>query len=211
MQALASVFGGTQSLHTNSYDEALALPSEEAATIALRTQQLIAHESGIADTIDPLAGSYAVESLTDKMEQEVTKYIEKIDAKGGMIKCIEDGYINQEIEEASYKYQLEVETKERIIVGVNEYTTNQDDPVDILKINPQIEMIQKKKLDHLRKSRDNKKVNQGLSKLENAARTGENLMPYIVASVRDYATIGEMTNALQKIYTRYGRQSSREV
>lgn len=211
MQALASVFGGTQSLHTNSYDEALALPSEEAATIALRTQQLIAHESGIADTIDPLAGSYAVESLTDKIEQEVTKYIEKIDAKGGMIKCIEDGYINQEIEEASYKYQLEVETKERIIVGVNEYTTNQDDPVDILKINPQIEMIQKKKLDHLRKSRDNKKVSQGLSKLENAARTGENLMPYIVASVRDYATIGEMTNALQKIYTRYGKQSSRAV
>jgi len=211
MQALASVFGGTQSLHTNSYDEALALPSEEAATIALRTQQLIAHESGIADTIDPLAGSYAVESLTDKIEQEVTKYIEKIDAKGGMIKCIEDGYINQEIEEASYKYQLEVETKERIIVGVNEYTTNQDDPVDILKINPQIEMIQKKKLDHLRKSRDNKKVSQGLSKLENAARTGENLMPYIVQSVRDYATIGEMTNALQKIYTRYGKQSSRAV
>lgn len=211
MQALASVFGGTQSLHTNSYDEALALPSEEAATIALRTQQLIAHESGIADTIDPLAGSYAVESLTDKIEQEVTKYIEKIDAKGGMIKCIEDGYINQEIEEASYKYQLEVETKERIIVGVNEYTTNQDDPVDILKINPQIEMIQKKKLDHLRNSRDNKKVSQGLSKLENAARTGENLMPYIVQSVRDYATIGEMTNALQKIYTRYGRQSSRAV
>ncbi len=211
MQALASVFGGTQSLHTNSYDEALALPSEEAATIALRTQQLIAHESGVADTIDPLAGSYAVESLTDKMEQEVTKYIEKIDAKGGMIKCIEDGYINQEIEEASYKYQLEVETKQRIIVGVNEYTTDQDDPVDILKINPQIEMIQKKKLDHLRKSRDNKKVNQGLSKLENAARTGENLMPYIVASVRDYATIGEMTNALQKIYTRYGRQSSRAM
>ena len=211
MQALASVFGGTQSLHTNSYDEALALPSEEAATIALRTQQLIAHESGVADTIDPLAGSYAVESLTDKMEQEVTKYIEKIDAKGGMIKCIEDGYINQEIEEASYKYQLEVETKQRIIVGVNEYTTDQDDPVDILKINPQIEMIQKKKLDHLRKSRDNKKVNQGLSKLENAARTGENLMPYIVRSVRDYATIGEMTNALQKIYTRYGRQNSRAM
>jgi methylmalonyl-CoA mutase N-terminal domain/subunit len=145
------------------------------------------------------------------MEQEVTKYIEKIDAKGGMIKCIEDGYINQEIEEASYKYQLEVETKERIIVGVNEYTTDQDDPVDILKINPQIEMIQKKKLDHLRKSRDNKKVSQGLSKLENAARTGDNLMPYIVQSVRDYATIGEMTNALQKIYTRYGRQSSRAM
>ena len=211
MQALASVVGGTQSLHTNSYDEALALPSEEAATIALRTQQLIAHESGIADTIDPLAGSYAIESLTDKIEQEVTKYIEKIDAKGGMIKCIEDGYINQEIEEASYKCQLEVETKERIIVGVNEYTTNQDDPVDILKINPQIEMIQKMKLDHLRKSRDNKKVSQGLSKLENAARTGENLMPYIVQSVRDYATIGEMTNALQKIYTRYGKQSSRAV
>ena len=211
MQALASVLGGTQSLHTNSYDEALALPSEEAATIALRTQQLIAHESGIADTIDPLAGSYAVESLTSKLEQEISSYIVKIDAKGGMIKCIEDGYINQEIEEASYKYQLEVEAKQRLIVGVNEYIADHEDPVDLLKINPKIEIIQKKKLDHLRSSRDNKKVNKGLDKLENAARNNENVMPLIVQSVRDYATIGEMTSALEKVYSRYGRQNSRAV
>jgi methylmalonyl-CoA mutase N-terminal domain/subunit len=211
MQALASVLGGTQSLHTNSYDEALALPSEEAATIALRTQQLIAHESGVADTIDPLAGSYAVESITNELEQEITGYIDKIDAKGGMIKCIEDGYINQEIEDASYKYQLEVEAKNRIIVGVNEYITDNEDPVDILKINPKIEIIKKKKLDHLRTSRDNEKVAQGLDKLEKAARKGENLMPYIVRSVRDYATIGEMTKALQKVYSRYGRQNSHAI
>ena len=207
MQALASVLGGTQSLHTNSYDEALALPSEEAATIALRTQQLIAHESGVADTIDPLAGSYAVESLTNEIEDKVLEYITKIDSKGGMIKCIEDGYINQEIEEASYNYQLEVEKKERIIVGVNDYVADNEQPVDILKINPEIESIKKKKLKDLREKRDNKKVAHGLDELENAARNSENLMPYIVQAVRDYATIGEMTRALEKVYSRFGRQS----
>lgn len=208
MQALASVLGGTQSLHTNSYDEALALPSEEAATIALRTQQLIAYESGVADTVDPLAGSYAVEALTNRVEAEIVKYIEKIDSKGGMIKCIEDGYINQEIEDASYKYQLEVESKERVIVGVNEYITDNEENVDILKINPEIENIKKKSLAELRSSRDNSKIQQGLDKLEIAARSGENLMPHIVENVRNYATIGEMTKALEKVYARFGRQSS---
>ncbi|MGH7901078.1 MAG: acyl-CoA mutase large subunit family protein [Thermodesulfobacteriota bacterium] len=207
LQALAAVLGGTQSLHTNSYDEALALPSEEAATIALRTQQLIANESGVADTIDPLGGSYAIEYLTNKIEEEATKYLERIDKMGGMIKCIEDGYINHEIEEASYRYQLEVENKERIIVGVNEFTTANDEPIEILKINPQIEEIKREKLKRLRNNRNNKRVNEDLKRLEESARSNVNLMPYIVEAVRDYATIGEMTLALQKVYGRF-RQSA---
>ena len=203
LQALAAVLGGTQSLHTNSYDEALALPSEEAATIALRTQQLIAYESGVADTIDPLGGSYAIESLTNKIEEEVTNYLERIDNMGGMIKCIEDGFINHEIEEASYRYQLAVENKERIIVGVNEFTTENDEPVELLKINPQIEKIKREKLRRLRKNRNNDRVNEDLKRLEESARSNVNLMPCIVEAVRDYATIGEMTLALQKVYGRF--------
>jgi methylmalonyl-CoA mutase N-terminal domain/subunit len=203
LQALAAVLGGTQSLHTNSYDEALALPSEEAATIALRTQQLIAHESGVADTIDPLGGSYAVETITNEIEEEVLNYIDNIDKRGGMIKCIEDGYINQEIEEASYKYQLDVESKERIVVGVNNFEVSEDEPVDILKINPEIEKTQRNRLTDLRKNRNNDKVNKDLSDLEAAARAGENIMPYIVEAVRDYATIGEMIKSLEQVYKRY--------
>jgi methylmalonyl-CoA mutase N-terminal domain/subunit len=211
IQALAAVLGGTQSLHTNSFDEALALPSEEAATIALRTQQIVAYESGVADTIDPLAGSYAIEALTKRIEEEATKYIEEIDRRGGMIKCIEEGYINQEIEEASYRYQLEVENKERIIVGVNEFTNVSEEPVEILKIDPQIEVIKRERLKELRSKRDNGRVKADLKRLEEAARANENLMPYIVEAVRDYATIGEMTPALEKIYGRYGRSSKAAV
>ncbi len=207
VQALAAVLGGTQSLHTNSFDEALALPSEEAATIALRTQQLIAHESGVADTIDPLGGSYVIESLTDRIEGEVVNYLNQIDKRGGMIKCIEDGYINREIEEASYRYQLDVERGERIIVGVNEFTSADDGPVEILRINPKIEEIKRKKLKVLRKRRDNRRVVYDLKTLETKARADENLMPYIVEAVRGYATIGEMTSALQKVYGRFGQSS----
>lgn len=206
IQALAAVLGGTQSLHTNSFDEALALPSEEAATIALRTQQLIAYESGVADTIDPLGGSYVIECLTDKIEKDVINYLGQIDKRGGMIKCIEDGYINREIEEASYRYQLDVEKGERIIVGMNEFTSD-DEPVELLKINPKIEEIKRKKLNILREKRDNAKVNSDLNRLEEKARANENLMPYIVEAVRSYATIGEMTSALQNVYGRYGQSS----
>jgi methylmalonyl-CoA mutase N-terminal domain/subunit len=211
IQALAAVLGGTQSLHTNSFDEALALPSEEAATIALRTQQVIAYESGAGDTIDPLGGSYAVEALTNKIEEEAVKYIEDIDRRGGMIKCIEDGYINQEIEEASYRYQLEVENKERIIVGVNEFTNIDGEPVEILKINPEIETIKRERLKELRNKRDNHRVNSDLKRLEEAARAGENLMPFIVEAVRDYATIGEMTRALERVYGRFGRSNKAAI
>ncbi len=206
IQALAAVLGGTQSLHTNSFDEALALPSEEAATIALRTQQLIAYESGVADTIDPLGGSYVIECLTDKIEKDVINYLGQIDKRGGMIKCIEDGYINREIEEASYRYQLDVEKRERIIVGMNEFTSN-DEPVELLKINPKIEEIKRKKLNILREKRDNAQVNSDLNRLEEKARANENVMPYIVEAVRSYATIGEMTSALQNVYGRYGQSS----
>ncbi len=211
IQALAAVLGGTQSLHTNSFDEALALPSEEAATIALRTQQVIAYESGAGDTIDPLGGSYAVEALTNKIEEEAVKYIEDIDRRGGMIKCIEDGYINQEIEDASYRYQLEVENKERIIVGVNEFTNIDGEPVEILKINPEIETIKRERLKELRNKRDNHRVNSDLKRLEEAARAGENLMPFIVEAVRDYATIGEMARALERVYGRFGRSNKAAV
>ena len=208
IQALAAVLGGTQSLHTNSFDEALALPSEEAATIALRTQQLIAHESGVADTIDPLGGSYVIECLTDKIENEVINYLGQIDKRGGMIKCIEDGYVNREIEEASYRYQLDVEKGERIIVGMNEFTSDDDESVELLKINPKIEEIKRQKLKTLREKRDNGRVNSDLKNLEEKARANENLMPYIVEAVRGYATIGEMTSALQNVYGRYGQSGS---
>jgi methylmalonyl-CoA mutase N-terminal domain/subunit len=203
IQALASVLGGTQSLHTNSFDEALALPSEEAATIALRTQQVVAFESGVGDTIDPLAGSYCIEALTNKIEGEAIKYIEQIDKRGGTIKCIEEGYINHEIEESSYKYQREVERKERIIVGVNEYTNSNEEPVEIHKINPHIEAIKSDRLKELRAKRDSNRVKGDLKRLEEAAKGNENLMPYIVEAVRDYVTIGEMSMTLEKVYGRY--------
>ena len=203
IQALAAALGGTQSLHTNSFDEALALPSEEAATIALRTQQVIAYESGAGDTIDPLAGSYCIEALTNKIEEESIKYIEQIDKRGGMIRCIEEGYINREIEDASYRYQREVESKERIIVGVNEFTNVNEEPVEIHKINPEIEAIKRERLKELRSKRDNDKVKVDLRRLEEAARGNENLMPFIVETVRDYATIGEMSMTLERVYGRY--------
>lgn len=203
IQALAAALGGTQSLHTNSFDEALALPSEEAATIALRTQQVIAYESGAGDTIDPLAGSYCIEALTNKIEEESIKYIEQIDKRGGMIRCIEEGYINREIEDASYKYQREVEGKERIIVGVNEFTNVNEEPVEIHKINPEIEAIKRERLKELRSKRDDDKVKVALRRLEEAARGNENLMPFIVEAVTDYATIGEMSMTLERVYGRY--------
>ena len=203
LQALAAVLGGTQSLHTNSYDEALALPSEEAATIALRTQQIIAYESGVTETIDPLAGSYFVEAMTNRLEEKAKEYIEKIDKIGGMTKAIEQGYIQREIEESAYKYQREVEKKERIIVGVNEYTVAEEDVGEVHKVDPMVREIQIEKLARLKKRRNNEKVKWALKELEYAAKTGKNLMPYIIEAVRNYATIGEMTGVLENIFGRY--------
>ena len=203
LQALAAVLGGTQSLHTNSFDEALALPSELAVRVALRTQQIIAYESGVADTIDPLAGSYYVEWLTDKIEEEALRYIEKIDSMGGAVEAIEKGYIQREIVESSYRYQREVEEKDRIIVGVNEFITEEKVPIEILKIDPKIEEKLIERLNVVKKQRNNAKVKETLEELRKAAERDENLMPVILKAVKAYATTGEICGVLREVYGEY--------
>jgi methylmalonyl-CoA mutase N-terminal domain/subunit len=189
-QAMAAVLGGTQSLHTNGYDEALSLPTEEAAKIALRTQQIIAFESGVTDTVDPLAGSYFIEELTDTVEAQAWKYIEKIDAMGGSVNAIEEGYIQEEIARASYEFQKEVEKAERIIVGVNKFTEKEPPFDKVFKIDDSIRMLQTNKINALKASRDNQKEAETLARLENAAKGTENLMPIIIEAVEEYATLG---------------------
>ena len=203
MQAMAAVLGGTQSLHTNSFDEALGLPTEESATIALRTQQIIAHECDVANTIDPFAGSYFVENLTDQIEEKVYEYLKIIKKKGGMVKCIEDNYIQSEIENSAYDFQIELESKERVIVGVNDFKAEDEEVPPIQGIDKNLEKNQNESLEILRKNRDNKKVNKCLSLLTKAAENSENIMPYILEAVREYSTIGEMTSALESVHGRY--------
>ncbi len=203
IQALAAVLGGTQSLHTNSKDEALALPTEEAVRIALRTQQIIAHESGVAETIDPLAGSYYIENLTDRIEEEAMKYIEKIDKLGGAPSAIEKGYIQKEIQDSAYRYQMEIESQERIVVGVNKFQIEEEHHEDILRVDPAVEKLQRQKLEALKKERDNEKVKESLEALEVVAKTDENLMPYILDSVKAYATLGEVCGVLRKVFGEY--------
>lgn len=203
IQALAAVLGGTQSLHTNSKDEALALPTEEAVRIALRTQQVIAHESGVAETVDPLAGSYYIENLTDRIEEEAMEYIEKIDELGGAPKAIEKGYIQKEIQDSAYRYQMEIESQERIVVGVNKFQIDEDHHEDILRVDPEVERLQKQKLEVLKKERDNDKVKESLRALEEAAKTDANLMPYILDSVKTYATLGEICGVLREVFGEY--------
>ena len=204
IQALAAVLGGTQSLHTNSYDEALSLPTEKSVRIALRTQQIIAYESGVVDTIDPLGGSYYIEWLTDHIYEEALKYIEKIQKMGGMMKAIERGYIQKEIAESAYKFQKEVEEKKRIIVGVNEFVVDEPLDVEILKVDPSIREKQIERLKKLRSERDNKKVEEALDRLRKAAETeDENLMPYIIEAHRHLATLGEVTDVLREVWGEY--------
>ncbi len=203
IQALAAVLGGTQSLHTNSLDEAWALPSEAAATLALRTQQVIAHESGVASTADPLAGSYFVERLTLDTERACLDYFEKIDALGGMVAAIEKGFPQREIHEAAYAYQLAVERKEKIIVGVNEYAAAEPAPLDILVIDEAAAQRQKEKLDGLKRKRDGRRAEETLEALASAAAGNTNLMPYILNCVRAYATLGEMCDVLRKVFGTY--------
>ncbi|MGA1862690.1 methylmalonyl-CoA mutase family protein [Deferribacter thermophilus] len=203
IQALAAVLGGTQSLHTNSYDEALALPTEKSVRIALRTQQIIAHESGVADTIDPLAGSYLIESWTNEIEQKAEEYIKKIDELGGMIKAIEMGYVQKEIQNSAYEYQLSIEKGEQIVVGVNKYQIEEEPPKDILKIDPKVEENQKRKLKELREKRDNIAVQNSLKRLEEVAKTNENLMPYIINCAKNYATLGEIVKSLKNVFGEY--------
>jgi methylmalonyl-CoA mutase N-terminal domain/subunit len=202
-EALAAVLGGTQSLHTNSLDETLALPTEKAVQIALRTQQIIAEEIGVANTIDPLGGSYYVEYLTDKMEEECYKYFEKIEKLGGVIPAIEKGFFQKEISEASYIYQKEIENKERIIVGVNEYIVPEEEKIEILKIPEEVEEKQKKSLKKLRRERDNREVRRTLNELLKVAKSSKNIMPPIISAVKAYATIGEIINTLKEVFGEY--------
>ncbi|TAM82679.1 MAG: methylmalonyl-CoA mutase [Acidobacteria bacterium] len=203
IQALAGVLGGTQSLHTNSLDEAWALPTEHAATVALRTQQVIAHESGVAAVADPLGGSYFLEKLTLDTERACYEYFDKIDAMGGMVAAIEKGFPQKEIHEAAYAYQRAVELKEKIVVGVNEFVTEEDRPVDILVIDKGIAKRQRDKLAALKKKRDNARVRRSLDALGGRAESGGNLMPCILESVRAYATLGEMCDVLRKVFGTY--------
>ena len=202
-QAMAAVLGGTQSLHTNGYDEALSLPTEAAAKIALRTQQVIAFESGVTDTVDPLAGSYFVENLTDEIEAAAQLYIDKIDAMGGSVNAIENGYIQNEIGDAAYQYQVEIEAGTRVIVGVNKFTQEQEGINDVFTIDESIRTIQTDKLNKLKSERDNLAVEKALSDLKIAAKGTENLMPFILVAVEAYASLGEIADVLRSVFGEY--------
>ncbi|MHA1385223.1 MAG: acyl-CoA mutase large subunit family protein, partial [Candidatus Helarchaeota archaeon] len=205
LQALSAILGGTQSLHTNSFDETLALPTEHAVRIALRTQQIIAHESGVADTVDPLGGSYFVEQLTDKMEEECYNYFKRIDELGGVVKAINRGFFQREIARAAYLYQREIERKQRIVVGLNDYRVDGDDQIriELLKIGPEVEKTQHERLKKLRETRDNQEVKRTLKELKNAAETDTNLMPYILDAAHAYATLGEIRDVLVGVFGEY--------
>lgn len=203
IQTLAAVMGGTQSLHTNSKDEALALPTEDSVRVALRTQQIVANESGVADTIDPLAGSYYVESLTNEIEKEALALIEKIDEIGGAPQAIEQGYIQQEIMDSAYKYQKEIENNEKIIVGVNKYHIDEEAPKGLLRVDPAVGERQKKKIEELKANRDNDKVTKKLEILREICKSEENIMPAILDAVMEYATLGEICGVMREEFGEY--------
>ena len=197
------MLGGTQSLHTNSRDEALALPTEEAVRIALRTQQIIAYESGVAETVDPLAGSYYIESLTDRIEKEALQYLKHIDDLGGAVKAIEQGYIQKEIQDSAYQWQMDVEKGERIIVGLNKFQIEEKPPKGLLRVDPAVGERQKERLSALRARRNNNMVISALASLRNTARGTENLMFPILDAVRAYATLGEICEVLREEFGEY--------
>lgn len=203
IQALAAVLGGTQSLHSNSMDEALGLPTENAARIALRTQQVIAHESGVADTVDPLAGSFAIEELTNELERLAVEYIEKIDAMGGMLRAIETGYVQQEIQDAAYDYQRAVETNEAVVVGVNKFRIDEGASIPILRVDPQIELDQVERLRAVRAKRDAAIAESALKSLADAAAGTENLLPRILQCVESCVTVGEISHKLRGVWGEY--------
>jgi methylmalonyl-CoA mutase N-terminal domain/subunit len=207
LQAMAAVLGGTQSLHTNALDEALALPTAEAATLALRTQQIIAHETGVVDVVDPLGGSYFVERLTQQLEDEALRYFETIDAMGGMIEAIERGYPQREIAESSYLFQQAVEAGERVIVGVNRFAADDHEPIGTLYIDETAGDAQLAKLERLRRTRDADRVRHALGALQEGAADGSNTMPLLLDAVRAYATIGEMCDALRAVWGEYVEQA----
>jgi methylmalonyl-CoA mutase N-terminal domain/subunit len=203
VQALAAVLGGTQSLHTNGHDEALSLPTEEAARIALRTQQILASESGVADTADPLGGSYFIEALTNEVEDNAWQLIHKIDAIGGSVVAIEEGFIQNEIARSAYEYQRNIETGEKIIVGVNKFQLDDEVPIDILRVNDDIREIQAQKLQELKRDRDHAKVDQCLQLLNDKASSGENLMPAVLEAVENKCTLGEIADTLREVFGEY--------
>ena len=203
IQALAAALGGCQSLHTNSMDEALALPTEDAALIALRTQQILAHETGVTNTIDPVAGSYAIEHLTNEIEQGAVDYISKIDAMGGMLRAIESGFVQGEIQKAAYDFQRAVESKEQIIVGVNDFIAEEERTIPTLRIEPEIERSQIARLNALRAKRDSAKTQSALAELQRRAATTENLLPAILTAVEAHATVGEISDALRRVFGEY--------
>ncbi len=205
-QALAAVFGGTQSLHTNSFDEALGLPTEDSVKLALRTQQVIGYETGIPGIIDPLGGSYAIEAMTNKIEKEAMEYIERIEAMGGAIKAIEQGYFQKEIHKSAYEYQKKIESGAINILGVNKFKSEDKTKPKILKVNPKVVQKQIKGLKKIVKERNGKKVKESLTRLKSAAEKGENLMSYILDCVRVYATVGEITTELKNVYGEYKEQ-----
>lgn len=203
VQTLAAVLGGTQSLHTNGYDEALSLPTEEAARIALRTQQIVAYESGAPDTVDPLAGSYFVEALTDEIEQKAFELINKIEAMGGSVNAIEEGFIQNEIARSAYEYQRRIETGEKIIVGVNKFQSEENEAIPLLRIDDSIRQLQTEKLKQLRNNRDNAKVDQLLQIINDKAVSNENLMPAVIEAVENNVTLGEISDELRSVFGEY--------
>ena len=203
LQTAAAVMGGTQSLHTNSKDEALALPTTESVTIALRTQQIVAYESGLADTVDPLGGSYYVEALTDKIEAEAWDYIQKIDEIGGAPEAIAKGYIQKEIQDSAYKWQMDIEKGDRIIVGVNKFQQEEEPPTNLLRVDGSVGKLQADKIAALKARRDNAKVEETLAALEKACAGDDNLMPFILDAVRAYATEGEICGVMRKVFGEY--------
>jgi methylmalonyl-CoA mutase N-terminal domain/subunit len=204
LQALSAVFGGTQSLHTNSFDEAYALPSEQAVTIALRTQQIIAYESGVVDTVDPLAGSYYIESLTNEIEEKATCYIEQIDRIGGAVAAVEKGFMQREITDSAYHFQKKIEAEKQVVVGVNDFRSEEETPIKTLQINPAVERKLVQQLDHIKTLRSKTRVNESLSKMRRAAeKENVSLMPYIIEAVKEYATLGEICGTLREVYGEY--------
>ncbi len=201
-EALAAVLGGTQSLHTNSLDETYAIPTEEAAGIALRTQQILAEETGVANTIDPLAGSYFLEALTHQMEEQAWEYIRKIDEMGGMVEAIERGFPQAEIADAAYKFQKQIDSGEKVVVGVNKYATEHP-PITIWRMKPEIEERQLKRLREVKQTRNNQKVKEFLNQIQVASKNGENLMPHIINAVREYASIQEICDVWRDVFGRY--------
>jgi methylmalonyl-CoA mutase N-terminal domain/subunit len=200
IQSLAAVLGGTQSLHTNGYDEALSLPTEEAARIALRTQQIIAHESGVPDTADPLAGSYFIESLTNEMEKEADQIIDTIQKMGGSVAAIEQGYMQDEIAASAYRFQQQLEKKEKIIVGVNQFIQKEESKIPILKIDESIRNKQTERLNQLRAKRNNQQCVYSLEQIKKNALDGTNLMPAVIDAVENYCTLGEIADSLRKVF-----------